>query len=95
MHPYEVLRRPVVTEKTSRQAAELNQYTFEVDLRANKVQVKEAVETAFGVRVLGVNLLKMRGKTRRVGRHVTRTPAWKKAIVTLAPGDRIEVFEGV
>lgn len=95
MHPYEVLRRPVVTEKTSRQAAELNQYTFEVDLRANKVQVKEAVEAAFGVTVLGVNLLKMRGKTRRVGRHVARTPAWKKAIVTLAPGDRIEAFEGV
>ncbi len=95
MHLYEVLRRPVVTEKSSRQADELNQYTFEVDPRANKIQVKQAVEEAFGVTVLKVNIMRMPGKTRRFGRRLTRTPAWKKAVVTLAPGDRIELFEGV
>jgi large subunit ribosomal protein L23 len=95
MHVYEVLRRPVVTEKSNRQAEELNQYTFEVDPRANKIQVKQAVEEAFGVTVLKVNIMRMPGKTRRFGRRVTRTPSWKKAVVTLAPGDRIELFEGV
>ncbi len=95
MHLYEVLRRPVVTEKSSRQADELNQYTFEVDPRANKIQVKQAVEEAFGVTVLKVNIMRMPGKTRRFGRRLIRTPAWKKAVVTLAPGDRIELFEGV
>lgn len=95
MHVYEVLRRPVVTEKTSKQAASLNQYTFEVDSRANKMQVREAVEAAFSVTVLKVNIMTMPGKTRRFGRRVTRTPSWKKAVVTLAPGERLEFYEGV
>jgi large subunit ribosomal protein L23 len=95
MHVYEVLKRPVVTEKSGVQADSLNQYTFEVDLRANKVQIKKAVETAFGVTVLTVNVMKMPGKTRRWGRHLAKTPIRKKAIVTLAPGNRIELFEGV
>lgn len=94
MHVYEVLRRPLDTEKTRRQAAE-GQYTFEVDPRANKLQVKQAVETVFGVNVLSVNIMNMPGKRRRFGRHLGRTPSWKKAVVTIAPGQRIEFFEGV
>ncbi len=94
MHVYEVLKRPIVTEKSGIQA-EINQYTFEIDWRANKVQVKQAVETAFGVTVVAVNVMKMPGKQRRWGRILSKTPGWKKAVVTLAPGNRIELFEGV
>ena len=94
MNVYQVLRRPIVTEKSNIQADELNQYTFEVDRRANKLQVKEAVEKIFGVRVERVNIMIVPGKTRRWGRRVIRKPAWKKAIVTLAPGDRIDLIGG-
>ncbi|HID86243.1 MAG TPA: 50S ribosomal protein L23 [Anaerolineae bacterium] len=94
MHLYEVLKRPIDTEKTRRQAAE-GQYTFEVDRRANKIQIKRAVEEAFGVDVISVNVMNMPGKRRRFGRHAGRTPSWKKAVVTIAPGQRIEIFEGV
>lgn len=96
MHVYDVLKRPVLTEKTMIDADEENKYAFEVDLRANKLQVKEAVETAFDVTVLGVNMLVMPTKTMRRGRRVTiRKPKWKKAIVRLAAGERIQLFEGV
>jgi large subunit ribosomal protein L23 len=94
MHIYEVLKRPIDTEKTRKQAEE-GHYTFEVDRRANKLQVKRAVEEAFGVDVVSVNIMNVPGKPRRFGRHVSRTPAWKKAVVTVAWGQRIEVFEGV
>jgi len=94
METYEVLRRPIVTEKTTMQI-EQGIYTFEVDRRANKLQVKEAVEKVFGVEVVSVNIINMPGKPRRWGRHVGRTPSWKKAIVKLAEGQRIELFEGV
>ncbi|MCW5852704.1 MAG: 50S ribosomal protein L23 [Anaerolineae bacterium] len=93
MHIYEVLRRPIITEKGTLMA-ENNQYAFEVAMDANKVMVKEAVEKRFGVNVLRVNVMRMPGKTRRFGRRVSTTPSWKKAIVTLAPGQTIEVFEG-
>lgn len=95
MHVYEVLKRPIVTEKSNARADAYNQYTFEIDTRANKVQVKEAVEKAFNVTVLAVNIMRMPGKTRRAGRRMVRTPVWKKAVVKLAPGQRIEFFEGV
>ena len=95
MHPYEVLKRPILTEKTNYQADELSRYAFEVDIRANKVQVRQAVETVFEVTVLNVNIMNVRGKKRRLGRHEGRTPDWKKAVVTLAPGDSIAFFEGV
>lgn len=95
MHPYEVLRRPLLTEKTNTQSDTENRYTFEVDRRANKLQIKEAVETAFDVRVLAVNVINVPGKQRRLGRQVGRRPGWKKAIVTLAAGQRIQLFEGV
>ncbi|MFQ6000803.1 MAG: 50S ribosomal protein L23 [Anaerolineae bacterium] len=94
METYEVLRRPIITEKTTMQI-EQGIYTFEVDRRANKLQVKEAVERVFGVDVVSVNVINVPGKPRRWGRHVSRTPSWKKAIVKLAEGQRIELFEGV
>jgi large subunit ribosomal protein L23 len=96
MHIYEVLRRPITTEKSARQSDELNQYTFEVDGRANKHLVKEAVETAFNVKVLDVRVANVPARLRRMGRRtVVSKSEWKKAIVTLREGDRIQFFEGV
>lgn len=95
MHIYEVLKRPIVTEKTSFQAGSLHRYTFEVDKLANKHMVKEAVEDIFDVEVTAVNIINVRGKTRRTGRQTGRTRDWKKAIVTLLPGQSIEFFHGV
>jgi len=96
MNIYEVLLRPITTEKTGFQSDYLNQYTFEVDRRANKLQVKKAVEEIFDVDVVSVNVMNMPAKRGRFGRRqVTRKPAWKKAVVTLAPGQRIQFFEGV
>ncbi len=94
MHPYEVLCRPLITEKnTSLQA--LGKYAFEVADDANKHQVKEAVEKAFKVKVTAVNMISVSGKSRIVGRRQVLTRSWKKAIVTLQPGDNIQFFEGV
>jgi large subunit ribosomal protein L23 len=94
MHLYEVLRRPLITEKsTSLQA--LNKYAFEIADGANKTMIKQAVEKAFKVTVTGVNVVTMQGKMRRMGRREIHTNPWKKAIVTLKPGDKIEFFEGV
>jgi large subunit ribosomal protein L23 len=95
MHVYDVLRRPIVTEKSTAQSA-LGQYTFEVDQRANKMQVKDAVETAFNVSVVDVRIINIPPKMGRYGRRVvTKKPATKKAVVTLAPGSTIQFFEGV
>ena len=94
MHLYEVLRRPLITEKNTMLQAQ-NKYAFEVASRANKAQVKQAVEKAFKVKVNGVNVATVPGKEKRLGRRITHTPSWKKAIVTLKPGDKIEFFEGV
>ena len=95
MHLREVLKRPLLTEKTSIQSDVENRYVFEVDRRANKLQIKNAVEEVFGVQVISVNVINVRGKRRRLGRQVGRTPSWKKAIVKVAPGQRIQLFEGV
>lgn len=95
MDPYEVLKRPILTEKSSFQSDNLHRYTFEVDVRANKRQIRDAVEQVFNVQVLAVNVMNVRGKRRRWGRIVGRTKDWKKAIVTLAPGQSIQFFEGV
>jgi large subunit ribosomal protein L23 len=96
MNIYQVLKRPILTEKTDFQRDE-NQYVFEVDRKANKLQIKEAVEVIFDVQVLKVNTMVMKPKRRRLGRKLIQTrPAWKRAVVTLAPGERIqEFFEGV
>ena len=94
MHLYEVLRRPLVTEKNTVLQAQ-GKYAFEVAGEANKLQVKQAVEKAFKVTVTAVNVMTVPGKMRRVGRRQVLTQSWKKAIVTLKPGDKIEIFEGV
>ena len=94
IHPYAVLLRPIITEKTTVLTGG-GKYVFEVDLRANKNQIREAVQVAFNVRVFEVNTMVMKGKPKRFGRKVTNRPDWKKAIVTLLPGDKIELFEGI
>jgi large subunit ribosomal protein L23 len=94
LHAYGIVRRPLITEKAQNLAVS-GKYAFEVDRRANKLQIKEAVEIAFNVKVRAVNTFMMKGKVRRYGRAETKQPDWKKAIVTLAPGDKIELFEGV
>ena len=94
IHVYEVLRRPLVTEKGT-VLQEQNKYVFEVAIGANKPQVKQAVEKAFDVTVTSVNLMTVRGKNKRYGRAITKRPDWKKAVVTLKEGDTIQVFEGV
>ena len=94
MHSYEVLRRPLITEKNTMLQAQ-GKYAFEVAGAANKHQIKQAVEKAFKVKVTGVNVMTVPGKTRRVGKGVALTQSWKKAIVTLKLGDKIEFFEGV
>jgi large subunit ribosomal protein L23 len=94
MHLYEVLRRPLITEKSTALQAQ-NKYAFEIADGANKPMIKEAVQKAFKVTVTGVNVVTMQGKTRKVGRREIHTSTWKKAIVTLKPGDKIEFFEGV
>ncbi|MCX6044982.1 MAG: 50S ribosomal protein L23 [Chloroflexi bacterium] len=98
MHIYEILKRPVITEKSVYSAEDLgvSRYAFEVDMRANKLLVKDAVETAFNVVVDRVHIMVMPIKTARRGRRIAvRKPKWKKAIVTLAPGNTIQLFEGV
>jgi len=95
MHVYEVLKRPVLTEKSNYQSDALHRYTFEVDRRATKQLVQRAVEEIFKVQVQRVNIMRVHGKTRRFGRLIGKTPEWKKAIVTLSPGDSISFFEGV
>jgi len=94
MHLYEVLRRPLITEKSTALQA-LNKYAFEIADKANKLMIRQAVEKAFKVKVTGVNVITMRGKTRRMGRRTYHTEPWKKAIVTLKAGNKIEFFEGV
>jgi large subunit ribosomal protein L23 len=97
LHWREIIRRPVVTEKSGFQVDLYNQYTFAVDSRANKVQIKEAIELAWpNVSVERVRVANMPPKRARRWRRVaTRKPGWKKAVVTLAPGQSIELFEGV
>jgi large subunit ribosomal protein L23 len=94
IHPYAVLLRPIITEKTTVLTG-ADKYVFEVDLRANKNQIREAVQVAFNVRVAEVNTMVMKGKPKRFGRKITNRPDWKKAIVTLVQGDKIELFEGI
>jgi large subunit ribosomal protein L23 len=95
MHVYEIVKRPIITEKSQDQVDFLGQYTFEVDRRANKLQVKRAVEQIFDVTVMSVNILTVPPKRGRYGnRRVVKKPSWKKAIVTLAPGETISIFEG-
>lgn len=89
-----LLKTPHLTEKSVIQKESDNQVTFLVDKGANKIEIKRAVEDLFKVKVLNVNTMNMRGKFKRMGRYIGRRPDWKKAVVTLKAGDRIEYFEG-
>lgn len=94
MIQHDIIKRPLITEKTSIQKAVSNQFTFEVDRKANRVEIKKAIEGIFKVNVAGVRTMQIKGKVKRRGRIVGRRRNWKKAIVKLMPGERIEFFEG-
>jgi len=92
---YKIIRRPIITEKGSDLKDENNQLVFEVDTKANKSEIKKAVEKIFKVNVLTVHTQNRLGKRKRLGRSAGRRKNWKKAIVTLREGDRVDFFEGV
>ena len=94
MMQYEIIKRPLNTEKTNIQKEVANQVTFEVDRRDNRIEIKRAIETASKVKAAGVRTMQIKGKTKRRGRFVGKRRNWKKAIVTLLPGERIDFFEG-
>lgn len=94
MEARELIKRPLITEKTTAMMAE-NKYCFLVDPSANKTQIKQAVEEIFKVKVKNVNTQNLLGKIKRMGRYSGRRPSWKRAIVTLEKGSSIEFFEGV
>lgn len=93
MEVYDVLRRPLITEKNT-MLGEQGKYSFEVAVGANKPMIRRAVETLFKVDVTDVNVSRVHGKMRRVGKSRGMTRSWKKAVVTLKPGQRIEAFGG-
>jgi large subunit ribosomal protein L23 len=95
MEPYQIIKRPLITEKGMRCNEEQNTVVFQVDPRANKMQIRQAVETLFQVKVLRVNTMNMEGKKKRVRFREGKRPDWKKAYVTLRQGDTITFFEGV
>jgi len=95
MSQYDIIRRPLITEKTSIQKETANQLTFEVDRKANRVEIRRAIERIFNVRVATVRTMQVKGKVKQRGRIVGKRRDWKKAIVTLRPGERIDFFEGV
>lgn len=94
MSARDILIRPLITEKTTAMMQD-NKYTFIVQLKANKVEIRQAVEQIFKVKVLDVNTIRVLGKMKRMGKTQGRRPDYKKAIVKLAPGQRIEFFEGL
>jgi large subunit ribosomal protein L23 len=93
--PRAIVKKALITEKGTVLRELRNQYYFEVARNANKVEIKHAVESIFGVKVLGVQTMQMQGKERRQGRYVGRRSDWKKAIVTLKPDQKIELFEQI
>jgi len=93
--PRDILIKPVITENSMLKMEENNTYTFKVAKNANKVEIKTAIEEIFNVKVDNVNTMNMRGKKRRLGRNEGITASWKKALVKLAEGDSIEIFEGL
>ena len=94
INPRDIIKKPVVSEKSMGLMAE-DKYTFIVDKKANKIQIKNAVENIFNVTVLDVRTMNVKGKVKRMGRFEGKTPDRKKAIVTLKHGDKIEIFEGL
>jgi large subunit ribosomal protein L23 len=94
MNQYDIIRKPIVTEKTSLLKEGGNQYVFEVATSANKIEIAKAVEQLFKVKVLAVRVINMEGKKRRLGKSSGKRPDWRKAIVKLGPKDKISFFEG-
>jgi large subunit ribosomal protein L23 len=94
MNQYDIVLRPIVTEKSSLAKETGNQYVFEVARDANKIEIAKAVERLFKVKVLAVRVINMEGKTRRLGKHSGKRPDWRKAIVKIGPKDKISFFEG-
>jgi len=94
MNPYEIIKRPLLTEKITRGRENRNAYAFEVSKKMNKIQIKEAIENIFKVKVIEVNTITMPGKSRRFGVHRTPKRTWKKAIAVLKKGEHIELYEG-
>jgi large subunit ribosomal protein L23 len=90
-----LIKGPIITEKTHAQKEAANKLTFRVALKANKIEIRKAIEDIFKVKVLGVNTVHVRGKEKRLGKTSGMRPDWKKAIVTLAPGEKIAGFEGI
>lgn len=95
MNQLDIIKRPLITEKSSVQKELFDKYSFEVALNANKNQIREAVESIFKVHVTDIKTIRIRGKYRRVGKSMGKRPNWKKAIVTLKKGEKIELIEGV
>ena len=96
LEPEQIVRRPIIlTEKSSRLREQGNKVIFEVRREANKIQIKNAIQALFKVGVIDVNTMVMRGKEKRMGRGYARLRNWKKAIVTLKPGSKIDLFEGI
>jgi large subunit ribosomal protein L23 len=94
MIAHDIIKRPLITEKTTLQKEERNQFSFEVDRNANRIEIKKAIETIFGVKVDSVKTMQVKGKTKQRGRVIGKRRDWKKAMVKLLPGERIEFFEG-
>jgi large subunit ribosomal protein L23 len=94
MNEYDIVVRPIITEKSSLLKDTGNQYVFEVQRDANKIEIKKAVEKLFKVKVVSVRISNIEGKKKRVGRFAGKKPDWKKAIVKLNPKDKITIFEG-
>lgn len=94
MNEYDIVVRPIITEKSSLLKETGNQYVFEVQRDANKIEIRKAVEKLFKVKVVSVHVLNNEGKKKRVGRFAGKKPDWKKAIVKLNPKDKITIFEG-
>ena len=95
MDMYKIVKKPLVTEKGTVMLGEGNRVTFKVHLDANKIEIREAVQKIFSVTVLQVNTQIVRGKRKRFGKAMGQTKSWKKAMVQLKEGDKIEIFEGV
>jgi len=95
MDIYRIIKRSLITEKSTISRDENNKFIFEVDRKANKIEIGKAIEKVFKVKVIDVHVMNVSGKKKRVGKILGEKRAWKKAIITLAPDNRIELFEGV
>ncbi len=95
MNYHAIIRRPIISEKSTMQKEVSNQISFEVDRKANRIEIKKAIQSLFSVQVDAVRTLQIKGKFKKRGRIIGKRKDWKKAIVTLKPGERIEFFEGI